>query len=89
MNEWKSIFWLVVFVLLLVPVSNSFYLNTKQVIKSYGINADSKELYANLTNENKSLYRKIRYYKTKNGQKSLVKEKLNKVEDDELLIKFK
>lgn len=86
--DWKKIYWLFVFMLLMLPLCNSFYVNTKLLIASYQTNMDRRKYLSSIIDQNKSISNRIRYSKTRKGQEALIKEKLNKVEKDELLIKF-
>jgi hypothetical protein len=71
-----------------MPTINSFFVNSKNVIKSYRVNTDRKELLKRLSDENRRLDRKLDFYKSKEGQKSLIKEKLHRVEEGEVIIKL-
>lgn len=88
MKYWKQLYWIVIFMLLLIPLGNSVLSSTKNLTKSISVNHKRKILLEKLVKENNKINRKVTYYMSSDGQKSLVKEKLNKVEDGELLIKF-
>ncbi|MBI3589914.1 MAG: hypothetical protein HY094_00875 [Candidatus Melainabacteria bacterium] len=87
-RDWNMIYWFVVFVLLFIPLTHSFFIDLKKLIKSVITYGEYKSLFNNLALENKQLSGKVKYYKTHSGIKNLIKERLNKVEDGELIIKF-
>ncbi len=84
----KLLFWTLIFSLLFFPISNSFFVNVNKLVKSVIANKEYKEMLIDLDSENKVLKNKVRYYNTSQGIKTLIKERLNKVEDGEVLIKF-
>lgn len=87
-KNWKFYYWFVFFLLLLIPATNSFFTSIKSVNNSYISNANQKMFLSRLTYENNRLNRKVKYYKTSEGAKSLVKDRLEMVEDGEVLIKL-
>ena len=87
-NKLIFIFWFVIFSLFFIPVSNSFYVNLVKLFKSVFANREYKSILSNLYKSNKSLENKVNYYKTSCGVKMLIKDRLNKVEDGEYIIKF-
>lgn len=89
MKDVKIFYWFIIFSMLFVPVSNSFIVNIKKLVKSLIANNSYNKLHNDLSAENNKLISKLKYYESPEGLKSLVKDRLNKVEDGELLIKFK
>ena len=87
-KDWKFIYWFVIFSLLFVPIFNSFCKNLQSLIKCNLTNKEYKTILDKLKSDNKRLSSKVRYYKTQEGLKSVIKERLNKVEDGEVLIKL-
>lgn len=81
-------YWIIIFSLLLLPITNSFFVSFKKLVKSVINYREYGLLLGKLVSENKELSSKVEYYKTSPGIKALIKERLNKVEDDELIIKF-
>ena len=81
-------FWFIFFSLLFIPVANSFIVNIKKLYVSYIDNIRFKQVQSSLICENKKLIHKLKDYKSIHGLKTLTKERLNKVEDGESLIKF-
>lgn len=47
-----------------------------------------KSILNSLTTQNTDLSKKVEYYKTSTGIKNLTKERLNKVDKGEIIIKF-
>ncbi len=84
----KQIFWMIFFLLLFMPITKSFFVNINKLVKSVRANTEYKKMLIDLDSENKKLKNKVRYYKTNRGMKTLIKERLNKVEEGEVLIKF-
>lgn len=84
----KTIFWFVIFALFLIPVSNSFLVNVSKIVNSVIINNQYKSVLSELYKKNDKLTNKVRYYETLHGLRTLIKDRLNKVEDGEILIKF-
>ena len=91
MNKKKSIFyfWLCIFSLLLLPVTNSFIVNLRKTVSCVYDNKRLKYLENSLSRENSNLSEQLRYYKSSQGIKALAKDRLNKVEEGEILIKYK
>ena len=87
-NKLVMSFWIAIFGLLVIPISNSFYINLKRLINTMLTNKQYTLLLSELENENDCLNSKVKYYKSLQGIKMLIKERLSKVEKDELLIKF-
>ena len=83
-----SIFWFVIFALFLIPLSNSFLANISKIVNSIIINNQYKSTLNELYKKNDKLTNKVRYYESLHGLKTLIKDRLNKVEDGEILIKF-
>lgn len=88
MRNWKTIYWFVIFSLLLIPVANSFFIGFKKVIDSVLLNTKHKEKLTELAKENEKIRDKVKYYKTDDGVKALVKDRINKVEEGEYIIKY-
>lgn len=88
MNREKY-YWYLIFVLLSIPLTNSFVTNLQKMIKSVMTYNQYKSLRQELFNENMELNSKLEYYKTPVGIKSLIKDRLNKVEEGEVIVKFK
>ena len=90
MNQlnYKQVFWVVFFCLLFIPITNTFFVNLSRVIKCFINNYMYKSSLSELISENNNLKNKVRYYNTTAGFKSLVKERLEKVDDGEILIKY-
>lgn len=84
----KLVFWMLIFSLFFLPIANSFFVNINKLVKSVIANKEYKEMLIDLDSDNKRLRNKVKYYKTSQGVKTLIKERLNKVEDGEVLIKF-
>ncbi|MBI2996817.1 MAG: hypothetical protein HYY52_08965 [Candidatus Melainabacteria bacterium] len=87
-NDCKIIYWLIIFSLFIIPVTNGFFVSIRNLVKGLIANYEYKLLLSQLNNENKDLQDKIRYYNSTQGLKTLIKDRLNKVEEGELLIKF-
>lgn len=83
------LFWFAVFVLFLVPLVNSFCVNLRKIIHSLVVNNQYKCMLDKLYLENKKLSHKMEYYKTNEGIKTLIKERLDKVEKGEYLVRFR
>ncbi|MBI1859267.1 MAG: hypothetical protein HYR97_09180 [Candidatus Melainabacteria bacterium] len=88
-KEWKIIYWYLVFSLLLIPVTNSFFVGLKKVISTFRLNIKHKNFITSVYDENKKLGDKVKYYRSTEGKMALVKDKLNRVETGEYIIKFK
>ena len=71
-----------------MPVANGFCINVGKIIKSIHANNDYRSVLSNLCNENMELTAKLKYFKSSQGMKILIKDRLNMVEKGELLIKF-
>lgn len=87
--NWEKYYWYLIFVLLFVPLTNSFVTNLQKMVKSVITYNQYKSLRQELFNENMELNSKLEYYKTPVGIKSLIKDRLNKVEEGEVIVKFK
>ena len=83
------LFWFTVFILFLVPLVNSFCVNLREIIHSLVINNQYKGMLDKLYLENEKLSHKMEYYKTNEGIKTLIKERLDKVEEGEYLVRFR
>ena len=59
-----------------------------KLVQSFVINYERKYAVSKLTGENEELKSKIEYYKSSKGIKTLVKDRLNKVDEGEIIIKF-
>ena len=86
--NYKQVFWATFFCLLFIPITNTFFVNLNKLIKCFINNYTYKSSLNELIGENNNLRSKVRYYKTTSGFKSLVKERLEKVDDGEILIKY-
>ena len=86
--NYKQAFWAIFFCLLFTPITNTFFVNLSKIIKCFINNYIYKSTLNELIGENNSLKSKVRYYKTTSGFKSLIKERLEKVDDGEILIKY-
>ena len=86
--NYKQVFWVTFFCLLFVPITNTFFVSLSKVIKSFINNYTYKSSLNELIGENDYLQSKVRYYKTTAGVKSLIKDRLEKVDDGEILIKY-
>ncbi len=86
--NWKKYYWYIIFTLFLLPVFNSFFVNLNKIVKSVIAYNEYNALLGKLLNDNDKLVNKVEYYKTSMGIKNLVKERLEKVEDGEVIIKF-
>ena len=86
--NYKQAFWAVFFCLLFAPITNTFFVNLSKIIKCFINNYIYKSTLNELIGENNNLKSKVRYYKTTSGFKSLIKERLEKVDDGEILIKY-
>ena len=87
-NDLKVLYWLIIFSLLFIPITNSFFVSIKKLIRNLVANSEYTMMLNQLDNENKELTDRIKSYKTSQGLKTLIKDRLNKVEKGELLIKF-
>lgn len=87
-KNWKLLYWLIIFSLLFIPISNSFFVSISKLVKSVIANNEYKKILSELYDENKELSNKVKYYKSSQGLKNLIKDRLDKVEEGELLIKF-
>ncbi len=88
-TQLKNVFWFIICTLLFIPIGHSFFINIKNVSTTIVANNEYKELLCKLNDENTKLNNKVNYYNTQEGIKALVKDRLNKVENGELIIKFK
>ncbi len=79
---------MVFFGLVFIPITNTFFVNLSKIIKCFMNNYTYKSSLSELIGENNNLQSKVRYYKTTAGFKSLIKERLEKVDDGEILIKY-
>ncbi len=86
--NYKQAFWAVFFCLLFIPITNTFFVNLSKLIKCFINNHIYKNSLNELIGENNNLKGKVRYYKTTDGFKSLIKERLEKVDEGEILIKY-
>ena len=86
--NWKFYYWFLIFTLLFFPLSKSFIVNMEKIIKSMLTYNQCKSLVDDLSDQNQKLSDKVEYYKTTKGIKSLIKEKLNKVEEGEIIIRY-
>ncbi len=84
----KQVFWALFFCLLFVPITNTFFVNLSKLVKCFINNYTYKSSLCHLMGENSSLKDKVKYYKTRDGFKALIKERLEKVDDGEILIKY-
>ena len=87
-TNFKTLYWFIIFTLLLLPVAHSFFTNVKNMATGLAVNNEYKLLLCKLNDENSNLSNKVNYYKTSEGIKALIKDRLNKVEEGELIIKF-
>lgn len=87
-NNLILFFWFVIFSSLFIPFANSFFVNVKKLTNSLYTNNNYKNMLTKVEQENKTLSKRVRYYDSPKGLKSLIKDKLNKVEEGESLIKF-
>lgn len=83
----RLLFWLVIFTLLLLPLVNSVFVSVKKLLKGFVAYNEYKKMVYELNEENKTLSNQLKYYKSDEGFKNLIKNKLNRVEKGELLIK--
>ncbi len=88
LRKWILYYWFLILCLLFLPITNSFLVNLKKVVKSVINYNEYNVLLDKVIGENRNLNNKVEFYNTSSGIKSLVKERLNKVEDSELIIKF-
>ncbi len=86
--NYKQAFWVAFFCLLFIPITNTFFVNLGKLVKCFVNNYIYKSSLNELIGENNNLKSKVRYYKTTDGFKSLIKERLEKVNDGEILIKY-
>ena len=86
--NYKQAFWTAFFCLLFIPITNTFFVNLSKLIKCFINNYIYKSSLNELIGENNNLKTKVRYYKTTSGFKSLIKERLEKVDEGEILIKY-
>ena len=86
--NYKQMFWTVFVCLLFVPITNTFFVSLSKLIKSFINNYTYKSSLNELIGENNYLKSKVRYYKTTAGVKALIKDRLEKVDDGEILIKY-
>ena len=84
----KLIYWFFVFLLLFIPVTNTFCVNVNKLFKIIASNNKYKHRVCELNSENQNLNNKVKYIKTKQGLKSLIKDRLDKVEDGEVIVRF-
>ena len=84
----KQKFWALFFSLLLIPITNTFFVNLSKLFKCFINNYTYKSSLHYLMGENNNLINKVNYYKTCDGFKALIKERLEKVDDGEILIKY-
>ncbi len=89
-NELKlrQCFWVIILGLFLVPLCNSLLININKLFVSVSANNQYKVMLNKLDEENTKLSDKVRYYKSLEGTKALIKDRLNKVEEGESIIKF-
>lgn len=87
-KNWKLIYWLAMLCLSIPLLVKSFVVNLKNVVNSMRENKLRKEVVIKLKEDNQELYKKLKHYQSEEGIKSLVKDKLYRVEKDELIIKY-
>ncbi|OGI20580.1 MAG: hypothetical protein A3B68_05930 [Candidatus Melainabacteria bacterium RIFCSPHIGHO2_02_FULL_34_12] len=88
MNGKRFYFWFLISALLFLPICNSFLVNIQKLLLSVNENKRYRQILGTLNDENIKLSNKVRYYQTENGIKTLIRDRLNKVEKDEVLIKI-
>lgn len=86
--DWKFYYWFLIFALLFFPLSKSFIVNMEKIIKSMLTYNQCKSLVGDLSAQNQNLSDKVEYYKSTKGIKSLIKERLNKVEEGEIIVRY-
>ena len=84
----RIVFWFLFWVLLFLPITKSFFVNVGILTKAFLSNYQYKDSVSQLVSENNTLKNKVKYYNTLNGYKALIKERLEKVEKGEVLIKY-
>lgn len=84
----RLMYWFLVFTLLLVPVTKSFFVNLNKLIKTIITSVEYQKAFDVLREEKKYLSTKVKNYQSTEGLKSLIKDRLDRVEKGELLIKF-
>lgn len=87
--NWKKVYWSSILLLLILPVTNSFFVNLKKITKLLNEYSINNLLLGELETQNQNISNRVQFYKTERGQKNLIKERLDTVEDGELIIKFK
>ncbi len=90
MNQFsfQQSFWALFFCLLFIPITNTFIVNLSKLVRCFINNYAYKSSLHQLIGENNTLKNKVNYYRTKDGYKSLIKERLEKLDDGEILIKY-
>ena len=84
----KFLFWLIFLSLLFAPIAKSFFVNCTVLVKTFVFNYQCKNSVNELLAENNSLKNKVKYYMTTTGYKALIKERLEKLDKGEVLIKY-
>lgn len=84
----RLVYWFVIFTLFLIPVTNSFFGNIDRLVKSIASGVEYHKSLDVLVQEKKQLSSKVRNYHTTEGLKTLIKDRLNRVEKGESIIKF-
>ena len=87
-ENYKELFWALLFIILFIPITNSFFVNLNKLVQYYISNDKYQKLLSELSVDNNNLKSKIRYYKTTQGLKELIKDRLEKVDNGEILIKY-
>ena len=87
-NNFQKLFWSVFWGLSFLPVTNSFLVNSGKFFQSFKANNMYKVSLNQLIDENNELKNKVKYYNSKSGFKALIKERLEKVDEGEILIKY-
>ncbi len=84
----KQRFWTIVIALVFFPTINTAIYNSSHLIKNVMANSKLKSEKALLENEKQVLESKIREYKSSSGLKRAIKEEINLVEKNEILVKI-
>ena len=84
----KLLFWVCFWSLLFLPMTNSFVVNLNLLVNTLLSHNQYKNSLSQLVVENNTLNNKLKYYMTESGFESLVKERLERLDEGEVLIKY-
>lgn len=84
----ESKFWLVLVILCALPIINSTVHNLISIVHNLSLNAQLSKEEKSLKLENKDLENKLKSFNSKDGIKKAIKEEINLIENNEIVIKI-